>query len=410
MHLIRNRRLLNSKIFVILLVVFVWLIADNLLEFVFPTYLEKAGKSYAEIGVLLSVISISGLLIDLPMGALSDRASRKTLMISGLVLAIISTILIFSFKGDILLAAAFLFWGLAYQAWKVPKDAYFASLTKKDHRATSYGFEAEVKYGGQTIGPLIGGFVLTYLGFAGIISFYVVFLIIAIFILFIFVKETNHRPMMHALSKSGKFSTLLKEVKNLRMFGFLGVLLLYLALLFTIWEEVLFVFEPLFYGPDVLNLSPKMGGVLLACFSLPGLFLSAPFGKLADKVGKKTILVTGLLIIGLSLLVFSRSSSLFIVFALALLISIGWVLSMVALNALIVDLSYDHKKGEIVGLWNFFMDIGFVIGPLIGGLIAEVWGVRNVFLTIGVVFLASSLLMLMVSHKILATNTKLSQL
>lgn len=403
MQILKSRRLLNKKIFVILLITFIWLMADNLLEFVFPTYLESVGKSYVEIGLLLSLVSIAGVLVDLPMGSLSDKASRRKLMISGLVLSIVAGILIFSLDGDLFLACSFLLWGFAYQVWRVPRDAYYASVTNKKHRAESYGFDAEVKYLGQTIGPLIGGFVLLYFGFTGILSFYSLFLFFAVLSLFFLVKESNHRSLGSAIFCLRNPSNYVSELKEFRSFGLFGVVLLFFALLMTAWEQVLFTFQPLFYGPDVLNIPPNLGGLLLASFSLPGIFLSFFIGRLADKAGKRIALLVGLVVMGVSLILFSQLHDLVSIFLLALSISVGWVVSVISLNALIVDLSYGHKKGEVVGVWDFFMDIGFVIGPVIGGFVAEIFGVRAVFFLMGFVFLTSSLLVLMIKDKKLRT-------
>jgi len=165
MHLIKERRFIKSKIFAILGVFLIWLIADNILEFVFPLYLNSLNKSYIEIGILLSLASVSGIILDMPFGFLSDKTSRKKLMISGLFFFIISSILIFLLKGNIVLAAAFLFWGAAFQLWKVPFDAKFASLTKQSNRAKSYGLNTEVKYLGMFLGPLVGGFLILWFGF-----------------------------------------------------------------------------------------------------------------------------------------------------------------------------------------------------------------------------------------------------
>ncbi len=390
MHLIKHRKLVGSKLSVLLLITLIWLIADNLLEFVFPTYLEGLGKSYFEIGLLLSLASISGLLIDLPMGALSDKASRKKLMISGLVLSVVFSIFIFSFNGNFFLALAFLFWGFAYQIWKVPRDAQFAALTDKIQRGEECGIDNEVKWIGQTIGPLIGGFVFLYFGFSGIIGFYSLSLVFAIIILFLFIKETNHSPLGRDVCLSMTLSSLISELRATKALGRVGILLLCFSLLFTAWEQILFTLIPLFYGPNALNISPKLGGMLLAFFSLPGIFVSYHAGKMADKVGKKNILFFGLVVMGASLVLFSLSHNLYLIFFFALIASVGWASSLPALNGLIIDLSYNQRKGKIVGIWAFFMDAGYVIGPIVGGLIADMAGLRNTFLITGLFFVLAS--------------------
>ncbi len=388
MHLIKNRKILSNKLLPLLIITFIWLVADIILEFVFPTHLEHLGKSYLEIGFLLSLASLGGIIVDLPVGNLSDKANRKKLMIAGLTLSLIATIFIFSFKGDLYLTLAFLFWGAAYQVWKVPRDAKFASQTQQVERAEEYGMDMEIKYLAQTVGAFLGGFILLALGLIGTLSFYSIFVIIAIILLYFQIVEKRKKPVFKTFFSSKKSTSIFSQIKKYRLSGL--ILLLFFSLLFTAWEEILWAFQPLFYGANVLNIPPHLGGVLLAFFSLPGIFLSYPAGRLADRIGKKKVLLVGMSLIGIALILFSLTHQLILVFALALLISIGWSISLPSLNGLIIDHTPD-KKGEIVGLWDFFMDVGFVIGPIVGGVIAQFLGVRSVFLCMGILFLVSVL-------------------
>ena len=204
----------------------------------------------------------------------------------------------------------------------------------------------------------------------------------AIIVLIFGLKESNNRSFIKSM-KLFNFSSLTYELKKIRNFKAFGILLLLISLLLTGWEQILLTFGPLFYGNDVLGMNPGLGGILLACFSFLGIFLSCPAGKLADKFGKKKILILGLFIMGASLILFSISSNFIFIFSSAILISIGWTFSFPAASGLIIDLSYNEKKGEIAGIWDFFMDLGYVITPIIGGFVAEIFGIRSVFLGIG---------------------------
>jgi MFS family permease len=393
MHILRNGRLIHRKLLIILAVTLLWWIADFAVEFSFPTYLEGSGKSYLEIGALLSIAAFSGLLIDLPMGALSDRTARGKLMIAGLSLAVVSIAMIFSSGRNAVLTASFFAWGIAFQMWRVPRDAFFAAQTDHFDRGQEYGLDMEVKYIGQSVGPVAAGFILAYAGFHSIVGFYGILLLLGIMILAVCLREKNHHTLAAALNSCAAGSLMSSSFRELKAMGTFSVVLLCFALLFTAWEQVLLTFQPLFYGPDVLNMPPQLGGLLMASFSLPGIFLAYPCGRLADKYGKRQVLTSGLLVMGAGLVLFSTSQSVIHAFASALLTSVGWVLSLPALNGLIIDLAAGHKKGCVAGLWDLFMDLGFVSGPLMGGLLAQLYGVKSAFLAMGAVFLASTLLL-----------------
>ncbi|MFH0861672.1 MAG: MFS transporter [Candidatus Altiarchaeota archaeon] len=393
MHLLRHGHLLHRKLVVILVATLLWWMADFAVEFAFPTYLEGAGKSYLEIGLFISIAAAAGLLIDLPLGSLSDRVSKRRLMIAGLLIAVVSASLIFHFRQNAPLYLFFFVWGLAFQIWRVPRDAYFASHTDKLDRSQEYGLDMEVKYLGQSIGPLLAGFLLASAGFSGIIGFYGFILVLAACVLFFFLEETNHRPMKTALDTCVKEPFLKRSVNEVRSMGGSGVILLYFTLLFTAWEQTLLTFQPLFSGPDGLGLSPELGGLVMASFSILGIVLSFPAGKLADRFGKRPVLTAGLLVMGMSLVMFSFSADLIHAVVFALLTSLGWALSMPALFGLIIDLAEGHKKGCVAGVWDLFMDLGFVAGPLFGGFICQFYGIKNAFLFMGFVFLASTLIL-----------------
>jgi MFS family permease len=393
MHIIRNGKIIHKTLLIILVVTLLWWIPDFALEFAFPTYLEDAGKSYLEIGALISLAAVAGFLIDLPLGTLSDKLSRKKLMIAGLTLSILSAAFIFYYKNNLGLLASFLIWGVAFQIWRVPRDAIFASHTDNIERGEEYGLDIEVRYIGQTIGALLAGVILTYAGISGIVNFYAILLISCILILFLTLKETKHSHLKPAIDSITNPSTIISPIKELKQMGNAELILLTYAMLFMVWGQILLVYQPLLYGPDVLNIPPEYGGLLMACFSLPGIFLSYPAGKLADKHGRKLILTIGLTIMGASLTMFSITQPLIHLYIFALLTSVGWAISLPALNSLIIDQSYGHKKGIIAGLLNFFMDLGMILGPILGGILAQIYGIKSAFLAMGLIFLLSGILL-----------------
>jgi len=398
MHLIKHRKHLRSGVLLVCIATLIWFIADFFLEFSFPTYLQSLNKSYLQIGLLLSMASLSGMLVDMPIGSLSNLASRRRLMVSGLIILIISTIFIFFLKMDWFLVGIFLLWGIGFQLWKVPRDAQYASLTTEKNRAALYGLELDLRYIGQTVGPILGGLTLVYLGFKGIFSIFSILLIVIILTILVFMKETNHRSILKEVAHTAKWSNLIRDLKSIKALGIMGLALLFFSLLFTAWEQIIWTFGPLFYGPDILNVSPSLGGLLMACFYIPGIFLSYYFGKLADKVGKKNTLIMGVFLLGIAIISFSFAKSVVVVFLQTLLVSIGIVISLPALDGLIVDLSYKQKKGRIAGTWDFFMDMGYVIGPIFGGIIAEWLGLRAVFFSAGVLFIFAAIVFLFIKH------------
>jgi len=396
MHIFKLKKLIHAKLFAFLLATLLWCTAEYMLEFTFPTYLEEIGKSYFMIGLLLAMGSLGGLLIDLPLGVLSDKYSRKTLALYGLLNLAIFSAMFFLTKGNIYLIIIMFFWGIAFELWRVPRDAQFAAMTDKFKRGEEYGLDVEVSYIGQFIGPILGGFVLLYLGYLGIISVYTLLLLLSGLVIIFNIHNSNHNKLRTEINSSFKLSSFKEEWSEIKYVGFGGLILLFFSFLFTAWEQILLSLAPLFYGPDVLNMPIIYGGFFLATFSIMGIF-AYPAGKITDKFGRKITLITGSIFVGVSLIGLSLSSSIVSAFIFAILISTGWVLSITSLSSFYIDLSYNHKKGKICGIWNLFRNLGFIIGPIVGGLIADTIGLRNTFGTLGMIFILSSLLVLLIN-------------
>ena len=394
----RYRNLLHSKFWIIILLTLIWVIADTSFEFMFPTYLESIGKSYWLIGLLLSMPAFLGMIFDLPLGNLSDKWSRRKLMAGGLIMLPVFGALIFLFKNNVVLFIMFALWGLSYQTWSVPRDAYFASLTSKKKRAEQYGIDGEFSFLGEAIGPLIGGVLIATFGQFSNLSFYVALCLLAAVLILALVKEKRKKLNVNVVK------TILKSEKSighdfgiLKNAGAYAVMLLLISLLFTVFWTTLYTLEPLFYGS--MNLSGAVGGLILSAFSLPAIFLGAPFGRLADKYGKKSLLFIGMLIMGVSLIFFADSKAVLFLVIFALINSVGMILSQPALSGLIVDLAYKHKKGEMSGIWYFFSDLGCIVGPLTAGLLAQFWGLSGAFMIIGWIIIIAALLLIFVRKK-----------
>jgi len=394
MRLLLHRKFITSKIGIIFLITLFWLTADRMLEFIFPVYLEGLGKSYFEIGLLLSLTALGGLLSDWPLGNLADRASRKKMMVSSVIFSIIFACLIFVFNVDWALALLITLWGVSYQLWTVPRDALLASETDKEKRSREYGLFSEIIATADTFGPLIAGIILVYLGYYGVLGIYSIMLGIAALIVILFIKETNHKSLLKSIPKSFKIFAFVREIKEIKYLGALGLLLLFYSFVFTAMDYVVFIFEPLFCGPDGLGIPLYLAGLLMTFFSIPGIFFSYPLGILADKIGKKKVLFVGMISIGASLIMFSITENIILLFGCAALYSIGSAMFSPAIDGLIVDLSYKHTKGKIVGIWDSFLDLGYFVGPIMGGIIAQFQGLREVYLYLGIFFMAISLLLI----------------
>ncbi|MGG6310936.1 MFS transporter [Paenibacillus macerans] len=127
-----------------------------------------------------------------------------------------------------------------------------------------------------------------------------------------------------------------------------------------------------------LNIGGSMVGMLVAAFSLTQLMFSPLAGRLSDSLGRKKIIIAGMIVFALSEWLFGAVSSPVLLFAARMLGGIGAALIMPAVMAYAADVTSGEERAKGMGLINAAITTGFIIGPGIGGFIAE-FGIRVPF-------------------------------
>jgi MFS family permease len=133
--------------------------------------------------------------------------------------------------------------------------------------------------------------------------------------------------------------------------------------------------------------------VLLADF-LPGAFLSAHFGALADRYSRRKLAVAAELLRGCAFLALAVTSSFSATVVLALLAGVGTALFRPAVGAALPELVANEERGQATSLYGGLQTLGITAGPALCGLILLFGPVNWVLALNGITFLASGWLLL----------------
>jgi MFS transporter, DHA1 family, multidrug resistance protein len=139
-------------------------------------------------------------------------------------------------------------------------------------------------------------------------------------------------------------------------------------------------------------------GYLTAAFALAQLIVSPFAGRAADKWGRKIMIVTGLFIFGLSEFLFGIGQEIEVLFVSRILGGISAAFIMPAVTAFIADITTTDTRPKALGYMSAAISTGFIIGPGIGGFLAE-FGTRVPFFFAGALgALAAVLSMILLSE------------
>ncbi|MDA7964649.1 TCR/Tet family MFS transporter [Ruegeria sp.] len=119
------------------------------------------------------------------------------------------------------------------------------------------------------------------------------------------------------------------------------------------------------------------GGILSTAFAAMQFLFGPVLGNLSDAYGRRTVLLVSLFVMALDYVVMAVAGSIWLLLAGRLVGGITAATHSTA-AAFMADVSKPHEKAANFGLLGAAFGLGFVLGPLMGGLLAE-FGTRAPF-------------------------------
>ncbi|MBM3162316.1 MAG: MFS transporter [Chlorobi bacterium] len=140
------------------------------------------------------------------------------------------------------------------------------------------------------------------------------------------------------------------------------------------------------YAKD-LGANPFMIGLIAAIFSIMQFIFSPLWGKLSDRIGRRPVMLVSIFITAVSYLIFSQSDTIPLLIFARGLSGIGSA-NIAAAQAYITDVTDSKNRSGAMGMIGAAFGVGFIIGPLIGGLLKHNYGIEMVgYVASGLIFL-----------------------
>lgn len=132
-------------------------------------------------------------------------------------------------------------------------------------------------------------------------------------------------------------------------------------------------------------------GALLAVYDGAEVLLKPVFGTLADRIGARPVLIGGLVAFALASAVYVVADSPGWLWAARLGQGAAASAFSPAASALVARLNPAAKQGRAFGSYGFYKSIGYTLGPLLGGVLVWVSGLRLLFVVLTVLGAAVAL-------------------
>lgn len=397
-----------------------------------PTYADKIGASAFMIGIIFAAPSVVKAVFSAPFGHLADRFNRRLLMIVGIVLGGVSVIAI-GFVGIPLAFVAFrALDGLALSMKGPATNAYIGDLVPEEDRGSVFGAYHTLGILGMAVGPALGGVISA---FGGISAPFVVLGIGTVFgglLLWAFLPDVERTDDADSPSESeseaetaspseveaepqrdsesepqsdsetGPQSDSESErdagrrwsvsVAGVKPFLTAPILALLVGgFVSAIGTGAFYPFFSLILESN-LSVGPAFVGLAWSVFGL-GIFLFTPIGGTStDRFGRKPILILGDLGWAVVALGLAFATVRFVPLALLFVGGAASALMGPAGNTLRYEIAPDGREATLDGMNDSLYSAGSALGPIVGGAVVQWYGVRVVFVGMGLLWILATLI------------------
>jgi len=138
--------------------------------------------------------------------------------------------------------------------------------------------------------------------------------------------------------------------------------------------------------------SGLMIGIIMGAFSLSRGLLGPFVGRLSDHIGRKRFILAGLGIFAVVSLCYSLAGSVWQLILIRIIQGAASVMVTPIAQGYVGDMAPIGKEGQVMNLFYSSMFIGVGFGPLLGGVLADVWSIHAAFAGMGILSFVSLLM------------------
>lgn len=392
-------------------------LATSALVIALPIYSSNFGASGLEKGLLFAIPAFMTAIARPIIGKGLDMFGRKLFLTIGVAIMFVAMVMFIfareftltiggvTFVSDASFAVAMLFLARSVQGFAVgtillSSYAITADLARQAGRGSSFGSTEEAQYRGGLFGGLIAIPILFLFGFdpngelritESVWSIVFVFYAIGAFLAFILVLRTVPETRQYALVEAE--SEPQRQKIDPQLYVLMGIVMCTTASSYGLAPFILT------YIQDHLTQNLIWIAAAYIPAALTWAFLPSRLGAIADRVGRKPPMITGLSMSGLfsltipfmSMIFPNTGLAIFALMAFATIEAVCYAAAVPAEQAMVADMTGGKQRGIGFGLYTLAQSMGQVFGPLIMGTLYDV-DRSGPFLANAVILIIGSLL------------------
>lgn len=384
---------MKKELWLIFLIVFIGLLGFGIVIPTLPFIAERFGASNTTIGFLLASYSVFQFIASPVLGRLSDKYGRKPILAISLFGTAIGYLMIAFAPNLFIVFLSRVIDGITGGNISVAQ-AYIADITKGKERTKAMGLIGAAFGLGFIFGPLIGGLLSAYYGFAVPYIFAAILAFLNAILIMIILPESEKKSVQKKVHSLFSLKVL-KEIFN-------PIIVLYLALLMFIATWSFSMTQGIFplYTQKIFSWGEKENGWFFAFIGLATVITQGGIIRiLVDKVKEEKLIQAGFFFVAASSLIIFFSHSVSMLFISAAFLALGLGFINTSARAKISLHSSDEEQGLVLGAVEGLSSLARAIGPITGGILIDQMSMTAPFLISSIFLIFGLLLSLLVFRK-----------
>jgi FSR family fosmidomycin resistance protein-like MFS transporter len=351
-----------------------------------PLIGAELGLSYSQIGLIMTCKYLASAVANVPGGVLVDTVGRKGLLMAVSLFWIGFPYLLIGFTHSyLMLLACVALVGFGNSLWHPTAIPTLARSypERKGLVLSVHGMGGNV---GDAVAPVVIGAALSIFTWREVVVLNVVPGLFVAALLFVALGSMRLASQKHETQSFGVYVAGLKDLFRSRSL----VLLSTGSAFRTMTQSALLTFLPVYLANE-MGYSPFLVGACLFALQAAGFAASPIAGHLSDRMGRKQILMTsmGATAVVLAAMALSGGSPLFV----ALVAVLGFFLyaTRPVIQAWMLEATPKNMGGSSIGVLFGAQAVGGAVGPLLGGMVADRYGLLATFYFLAVTIIVANL-------------------
>jgi len=342
---------------------------------------EELNLDFTEVGIALAAFSVAVIIASPIWGYFSDKTGirKRYLIIGSLIFAVTSFLHLYVNNFEQLLLLRFL-QGIGFATNPMLTALFTDYFGRQSSRRFSV-FSAANSLG-WGLGGVLAGIMADLVGIREVFALVSILPLINIYIIAFHLKE-RPRQQQTQEQPAGKVPG--------RFVFLYGTMFIRQAAAISLWAIFPIYLQDFVDSFTMIGIASGINMLIQPLFMLM-------IGKFGSRVDRLNLMLIGLVGSILTFVVYGLAPAFEFIILGQLMIAFSWSLIFIGINLYIIENTPEDTRGRALGLFQSSLTAAAAIGPLLGGPLSDLYGIRNmIFIVTGLMALSFPILLIMKS-------------